>query len=154
MTDCTECGMHCETADEYHPYAACLMFKGCHDGSIVRANLNAVVAKGAQYDSGFDDMADKLYAALADLSAKTSEVELQKEIVVSMRKLALAQAKIGVQQEEHIAQLEAALRNISKQYTHGDPELASASVIRIIDEVFTQGNGPHHGITLKGESDV
>ncbi len=32
----------------YHPYAACLMFKGCHDGNKVQANLEAVVAYGAQ----------------------------------------------------------------------------------------------------------
>lgn len=27
-----------------HPYAACLMFRACHDGDEVRANLNAVQA--------------------------------------------------------------------------------------------------------------
>lgn len=35
---CAECGMDCEVG-EFHPYAACLMFKACHDSSIVRANL-------------------------------------------------------------------------------------------------------------------
>lgn len=35
-------------AGEYHPYAVCLMFKTCHDGEIVRANLDAVMAAGAQ----------------------------------------------------------------------------------------------------------
>ena len=38
MTPCAECGMPCE-AGEYHPYAACLMFKGCHNSATVRANL-------------------------------------------------------------------------------------------------------------------
>lgn len=27
---------------EYHPYAACLMYKGCYDSDTVRANLKAV----------------------------------------------------------------------------------------------------------------
>jgi hypothetical protein len=32
------------TPDEYHPYAACLMFKACHNSETVRANLEAVRA--------------------------------------------------------------------------------------------------------------
>lgn len=36
--ECDECGMMC-SPNEYHPYAACLMFKGCQRGDIVRANL-------------------------------------------------------------------------------------------------------------------
>jgi hypothetical protein len=35
---CTQCGMPCD-AGEYHPYAACLMFKACHNSETVRANL-------------------------------------------------------------------------------------------------------------------
>ena len=38
---CQECGMFCGPL-EYHPYAACLMFKACHDGDAVRGNLQAV----------------------------------------------------------------------------------------------------------------
>lgn len=38
---CTECGMVCQPA-EFHPFAACLMFRGCHDGDKVRANLAAL----------------------------------------------------------------------------------------------------------------
>ena len=40
-TVCIECGMMCE-AVEYHPYAACLMFKHCLNSETVRANLQAV----------------------------------------------------------------------------------------------------------------
>ena len=40
-TVCIECGMVCE-AVEYHPYAACLMFKQCLNSETVRANLQAV----------------------------------------------------------------------------------------------------------------
>ena len=47
MTDCKECGMPVEDG-EYHPYAACLMFKGCHNSDVVQANLDAVVAHGIQ----------------------------------------------------------------------------------------------------------
>jgi len=38
---CGECGMSVQR-QEYHPFAACLMFKACHDGTTVRANLDAV----------------------------------------------------------------------------------------------------------------
>jgi len=38
LLPCQECGMEC-TPNEYHPYAACLMFKGCHNSETVRANL-------------------------------------------------------------------------------------------------------------------
>ena len=45
-TACTECGM-LVMPDEYHPYAACLMFKACHDAETVYANLDAVLMHGA-----------------------------------------------------------------------------------------------------------
>jgi hypothetical protein len=45
MRECKECGMLVEPG-EYHPYAACLMFKACGDASVVRANLVAVLAEG------------------------------------------------------------------------------------------------------------
>ena len=28
---------------EFHPYLACLAFKGCHDSAVVRANLRYVM---------------------------------------------------------------------------------------------------------------
>lgn len=43
LSACTECGMPCAPA-EYHPYAACLMFKGCHNSETVRSNLSAPIA--------------------------------------------------------------------------------------------------------------
>jgi hypothetical protein len=45
MIECKECGMLVEPG-EYHPYAACLMFKACGIGVVVRANLDAVQAHG------------------------------------------------------------------------------------------------------------
>ena len=45
-TECGECGMMVEP-HEYHPYAACLMFKACNSSESVRLNLEAVRAHGA-----------------------------------------------------------------------------------------------------------
>lgn len=45
---CHSCGMPLEQENEYHPYAACLMFKACGDAETVRANLNGVVSWGVQ----------------------------------------------------------------------------------------------------------
>ncbi len=42
---CSDCGMPCKV-DEYHPFAACLMFKACHNSEVVRANLFFVVESG------------------------------------------------------------------------------------------------------------
>lgn len=38
---CSECGMPVEWGD-YHPYAACLMFKGCSDTETVTSNLKSL----------------------------------------------------------------------------------------------------------------
>ena len=38
---CAECGMIVD-ANEYHPYAACLMFKSCKDSDVVRSNLESM----------------------------------------------------------------------------------------------------------------
>jgi hypothetical protein len=58
MIECKECGMLVEPG-EYHPYAACLMFKACGDGSVVRANLVAVLAEGYE-------RASEIHAAISD----------------------------------------------------------------------------------------
>lgn len=41
MEPCTCCWMPCAPG-EYHPYAACLMFKACNNSETVRANLDDV----------------------------------------------------------------------------------------------------------------
>lgn len=46
LAPCGECGMPCTRA-EYHPYAACLMFKACQNSDTVRANLQALRAQAA-----------------------------------------------------------------------------------------------------------
>lgn len=47
----------------YHPHAACLMFRGCHNGNTVAANLRAVVeygmkaqAAGVSLEKAMDDI--------------------------------------------------------------------------------------------------
>ena len=50
---CQECGMECEPK-EYHPYAACLMFKQTGSKAQVRGNLNAVVEYGKQLQQPSD----------------------------------------------------------------------------------------------------
>lgn len=45
---CSQCGMLLRKPNDYHPYAACLMFNACRDGNVVEANLGAVVEYGAQ----------------------------------------------------------------------------------------------------------
>jgi len=47
----------------YHPHAACLMFRGCHNGNTVDANLRAVVeygmkaqAAGVPLEKAMDDI--------------------------------------------------------------------------------------------------
>ena len=41
LKPCKECGMAVSDL-EYHPFAACLMFKGCGDKYTVLANLEAI----------------------------------------------------------------------------------------------------------------
>lgn len=51
FTTCQECGMACARG-EFHPFGACLMFKGCHDGEMVRASLNALAHPDHSGDGG------------------------------------------------------------------------------------------------------
>ena len=50
-SECRDCGMPCEP-NEYHPYAACLMFRGCHNSATVRANLPPPPAEQASGEHG------------------------------------------------------------------------------------------------------
>src|SRR5258708_5052135 len=43
MTPCADCGMECEPG-EYHPYAACLLFRALGSCTEVRAHLDAIRA--------------------------------------------------------------------------------------------------------------
>ena len=62
-TTCSACGMPVGLHRNYHPYAACLMFRGCHAGNTVDANLRAVVeygmkaqAAGVSLEKAMDDI--------------------------------------------------------------------------------------------------
>ncbi len=41
---CAECGMIVQLG-EYHPFAACLMYKGCKDSTTVRENIKAITSQ-------------------------------------------------------------------------------------------------------------
>lgn len=69
---CVECGMP-STWEQYHPYAACLMFKTCHDSNIVMANLDAVHANG--YQIATDEIAARLQQAEAVIVAAQAVID-------------------------------------------------------------------------------
>mgnify|MGYP001000059486 CR=1 FL=1 len=71
-TVCIECGMMCE-AVEYHPYAACLMFKQCLNSETVRANLQAV-----RDDSYHQGRVDSLEQKVEEL-----EMEIKRRVWLS-----------------------------------------------------------------------
>lgn len=65
---CKECGMPVEQG-EYHPYAACLMFKACGNSEIVQANLDAVVFHGIEIgEANKEDEIERLRTDLEHLS--------------------------------------------------------------------------------------
>lgn len=41
---CAECGMIVQLG-EYHPFAACLMYKGCKDENTVRENIKSITTQ-------------------------------------------------------------------------------------------------------------
>lgn len=45
-THCGQCGQLIETPREYHPYAACQLFKALRNSMQVRGNLKAVIEYG------------------------------------------------------------------------------------------------------------
>jgi len=63
LTTCSACGMLVGQHRNYHPHAACLMFRGCYNGNTVDANLRAVVeygmkaqAAGVPLEKAMDDI--------------------------------------------------------------------------------------------------
>lgn len=65
MIACTECDMPCAPG-EFHPFAACLMFKGCHNSATVRANLAPFATLAAAFQAEVDARRDKTEAVLAE----------------------------------------------------------------------------------------
>lgn len=63
---CQECGMPVDTG-EYHPYAACLIFKGCNDAETARANMSVLQKNG--WKEGMEQSAKICIDAPATVSA-------------------------------------------------------------------------------------
>lgn len=63
LTRCAECGMHCAPR-EFHPYAACLLFRACGNATEVRAHIATLRAPTAEQAEGvrspWIDVADEL----------------------------------------------------------------------------------------------
>jgi len=59
LLPCGECGMPCR-AGEYHPFAACLMFKACHNSETVRANLAPLQAENERLRAEVEEMQRRL----------------------------------------------------------------------------------------------
>jgi hypothetical protein len=72
MPECQECGM-VVAAGEYHPYAACLMFKACHDGDKVRESLRAVLNDARRTAPDREAVIEEC-AKVCDLLANVSDV--------------------------------------------------------------------------------
>lgn len=67
--ECQCCGMPCDPS-EYHPYAACLMFKACHNAQAVWSNLQAVQeAALATHRANYDALVIRLGEVTARLEA-------------------------------------------------------------------------------------
>ena len=74
---CLECGM-VTLGNQYHPYAACLMFRACRDGSVVRANLDAVIAHG--HELGARSIIVE-YDTYTDIKRQIAEAQAETEFV-------------------------------------------------------------------------
>ncbi|WP_257835276.1 hypothetical protein [Burkholderia glumae] len=119
LSNCAECGMPCAPG-EYHPHAACLMFKGCHDSMMVRAGLaaireHALAASPAPAIPAVDPVAIiEQCAALADSMA--AQGYPANVIGRDIRALKAAPA---------ISESEPELRRSIEQWRNFDPEFAS-----------------------------
>lgn len=76
---CADCGMVLDSPMEYHPYAACLMYKQSRDRKSVIENLKSVIEVGIRHEKNSDILsaspfgiivADVLLGSEPDLDAK------------------------------------------------------------------------------------
>ena len=77
-TECAQCGMVC-APNEYHPYAACLMFMACKDGPYVRAKLDEVRKQDTEL---IRQMLDALDGAIAITMGK---IDLRNAAIAAAR---------------------------------------------------------------------
>ena len=68
---CAECGMTVNKDKPYHPYAACLMFKGCANSEMVQSNLDSVLSMGEQYGK---EKGDRIVSAALDMTTEYTSV--------------------------------------------------------------------------------
>lgn len=66
---------------DYHPYAACLMFKGCGDADTVQKNLQALVDQWHQ--TGFRDGLNGAKIVLDGMAKKPERFISHKDMAVS-----------------------------------------------------------------------
>ena len=114
-TVCVECGMLCE-AVEYHPFAACLMFKQCRDSATVRANLLAV--RDDSYQQG---RVAGLVKAVEIIKANT---DVKKAIEIN-RLHSLAQQAQLRQVEGELANEKTAYKKLSEQWNKDNVDLST-----------------------------
>lgn len=95
LTPCGDCGMPV-AAKEYHPYAACLMYKASGDPDTVRANLGSVVAHGVMTEQMHrEEEGSQCYALLAlELIRPGSLYEGIEQLIERLRKLEYANGKV------------------------------------------------------------
>lgn len=90
---CRECGMPC-TPTEYHPYAACLMFRGCHNSKVVRENLRplSLLAEAESQRDEYLREAQKQFTIAYGTQISLRGAIAQRDALQS--RLELAQAKL------------------------------------------------------------
>ena len=73
LTDpCKECGMLVKQG-EYHPYTACLMFKGCNNSNTVRVNLKTITTQWLEM--GKQEQNQKLQHTIETLTAAYNSLQ-------------------------------------------------------------------------------
>lgn len=82
MTKCQECGMPVKDG-EFHPYAACLMYKACHSPEDVRGNIAALYQHGYTdgHCAGRKEAEGKLKEAEALLRGASLTIEAIEKLV-------------------------------------------------------------------------
>lgn len=91
MSKCPNCGMPL-LEEDYHPYAACLMFKTCGDADVVRANLAETVDYGSHTEAARRNEMDAV--ALASLALEGIETDSVWAGIDVMRKM-LAEQRVS-----------------------------------------------------------
>lgn len=113
LLPCAECGMPCR-AGEYHPFAACLMFKACHNSETVRANLAPLHAEIEALRAEVEGLHEQLRLATVDqvnAEAEANDARAENErLAEALQELVDVFSESGMYDEEVFARARAALR--------------------------------------------